>query len=135
RLDPAGLLHPRRCRYSRKRILMPGPQRYWRYLLMLLVFSYVLVLVAWLIFWVYSKLHPRWLAGLLSRDGLLILVELGLFPDVDLILRRSGKHVIQLPFVFHGRTPALGKSIDRLFLFRSRDRYDLKTRLRKQGFF
>src|SRR5215467_12217258 len=24
----AGLLHPRRCRYSRMRILMPGPHRY-----------------------------------------------------------------------------------------------------------
>ena len=86
-----------------------------------------------MIFWRY--LHPRWLAGLLSRDGLLIPVELGLFPDVDLILRRSGKHVEQLFVERHGRTPALGKSIDGLFLFRSRDRYDLKTRLRKQGFF
>ncbi len=34
----------------------------------------------------YWKLHPRWFAALLSRDGLLIPVELGLFPDVDLIL-------------------------------------------------
>ena len=83
----------------------------------------------------YWKLHPRWFAALLSSDGLLIPVELGLFPDVELILRRSGKHVKQLFVERHGRTPALGKSIDRLFLFRSRDRYDLKTRLRKQGFF
>src|SRR6476469_9782717 len=84
-----------------------------------------------LIFWLYRRL-PCWLAG---RDSFLIPVELGLFPDVDLILRRSGKHVKQLLVERHGRTPALGKSIDRPFLFRSRDRYDLKTRLRKQGFF
>ena len=91
--------------------------------------------MGWLIFWVYPKLHPRWLAGLLSRDGLLILVELDLFPDVDLILRRSGKHIIQLPVVFHGRTPALGKSIDRLLLLGVRDRYDLKTGPREQELF
>ena len=71
----------------------------------------------------------------MSRDGLLIPVELGLFPDVDLILRRSGKHVEQLPVVRHGRTPALGKSIDRLLLLGVRDRYDPKTRLREQGLF
>ena len=75
------------------------------------------------------------MAGLLRRDGLLILVEMLLFPDVELILRRSGKHVEQLLVERHGRTSALGKAIDRLFLFWSRDRYDLKTRLRKQGFF
>ena len=77
----------------------------------------------------------RWLAGLVSRDGLLIPVELGLFPDVDLILRRGGKHVEQLPVVLHSRTPALGKSIDRLLLLGVRDRYDLKTRLREQSLF
>ena len=71
----------------------------------------------------------------MRSDGLLILVEMLLFPDVELVLRRSGKHVEQLPVEHHGRTPALGKSIDRRFLLRSRDRYDLKTRLCKQGFF
>ena len=91
--------------------------------------------MGWLILWLYRGLHLLWLAGLLSRDGLLIPVELGLLPDVDLILPRSGKHVEQFFVERHGRTPALGKSIDRLFLFRSRDRYDLKTRLRQQGFF
>jgi hypothetical protein len=91
--------------------------------------------MGWLILWLYRGLHLLWLAGLLSRDGLLIPVELGLFPDVDFILRRSRKHVKQLLVERHGRTPALGKSIDGLFLFRSRYRYDLKTRLRKQGFF
>src|SRR6185503_17065915 len=89
----------------------------------------------WLIFWLYCRLHLLWLAALLSRDGLFILVELGLFPHVKLILRPSGKHVKQLLVERHGRTPALGKSLDRLFLLRSRHRYDLKTRLRKQGFF
>ena len=58
-----------------------------------------------------------------------------LFPDVELVLRRSGKRVEQLPVEHHGRTPALGKSVDRRFLLRRGDRYDLKTRLRKQGFF
>src|SRR5580693_6680942 len=36
-----------------------------------------------------------WVAGLLRRQGLFIGVELLLSPDVDLVLRRSGKHVIQ----------------------------------------
>ena len=58
-----------------------------------------------------------------------------MFPDVDLDLRRSGKHVIQLPVVLHGRDPALGTSTDRLLLLWGRDRYDLKTRLREQGLF
>jgi hypothetical protein len=102
---------------------------------MLLGFSYVLVLSELIDFLVVFRLHTRWFATLLSRDGLLILVELGLFPNVKLILLCSGKHVKQLLVERHGRTPALGKSIDRLFLFRSRGRYDLKTRLRKQGFF
>jgi hypothetical protein len=84
---------------------------------------------------VYWKLHPRWFAALLGGDGLLVLVEMLLFPDVEFIFRRSGKHVEQLPVVLHRRTPALGKSVDRLFLFRSRNGYYLETRLRKQGFF
>ena len=66
---------------------------------------------------------------------LFIAVELGLFPNVDLILRRSGKHVIQLPIVFHGRDPVLGKPIDRLLLLGGRHRYDPKARLRKQELF
>src|SRR6476659_5596575 len=91
-------------------------------------------LVSCLIFWWYRRL-PCWLTGLLRPDRLFIPLELGLFPDIKLILRWSGKHVKQLLVERHGRTPALGKSIDRPFLFRSRDRYDLKTRLCKQGFF
>src|ERR1700758_3063488 len=91
--------------------------------------------MGWLILWLYRGLHLLWFAGLLSCDRLLIPVELGLFPDVELILRCSGKNVEQLLVVHHGGTPALGKSLYCLFLFRSRDRYDLKTRLRKQGFF
>src|SRR5207253_9699970 len=75
------------------------------------------------------------LAGLLRRERFLIPVELRLFPDVDLILRCSGKHVILFPIVLHGRTSALGNSIDRLLLLRVSDRYDLKTRLREQGLF
>src|SRR5215475_5156826 len=105
---------------------------------MLLGFSYVLVLNRVVDLLVLSRLH-RWLAGPLSSDGILdgilVRVEVLLFPDVKLILRRSGKHVKQLPVVHHSRTPALGKSLDRLFLLRSGGRYDLKTRLRKQGFF
>src|SRR5262245_38243957 len=118
------------------RILMPGPHRYWLYLLVLVGFSYVLVLSGLVDF--LAVLH-RWLAGPLSSDGILdgilVGVEVLLFADIKLILRCSGKHVEQLPVEHHGRTPALGKSVDRLFLLRSRDRYDLKTRLRKQGFF
>src|SRR5262249_57739012 len=87
------------------------------------------------IFWLYKRLHLRWFAGLLNRDRLLILVEMSLFPNIELILRCSGKHVEQLSVVRHGGTPALGKSVDRLFLLRSRDRYELKIRFRKQGFF
>ena len=65
----------------------------------------------------------------------LYLLNWACFPDVDLILRRSGKHVEQLPIVIHGRTPAQGKSIDRLLLLGVRDRYDLKARLREQSLF
>ena len=50
----------------------------------------------------------RLLARLLRRERPLIGVELGLSPDVDPILRRSGIHVIQFPLVLHGRAPALG---------------------------
>src|SRR2546430_8398924 len=38
----------------------------------------------------------------LHRQRLLICVELGLFPDVDFVLRRSGKHVVQFPLIRHG---------------------------------
>src|SRR6266511_3545196 len=76
-----------------------------------------------------------WLAGLLRRERLFIGVELLLSPDVDLVLRRSGKHVIQLPVVMNGRTSALGKSTHCLLLLWGGDRYDLKTRLREQGLF
>src|SRR5215510_3200508 len=103
---------------------------------MLLDFSYVLILSGLVVFLAVSH---RWLAGPLSSDGILdgilVGVEVLLFADVKLILRCSGKHVEQLIVERHGRTPALGKSLDRFFLLRSRDRYDLKTRLRKQGFF
>ena len=75
------------------------------------------------------------MAGQLSCDGLLIPVELGLFPDVESVLRRGRKYVEQLLVEGDSRTPALGKSLDRRFLLRSRGRYDLKARLRKQGFF
>src|SRR4030095_3927686 len=98
-------------------------------------FFICLVLNGLVNFWLYRRLHLRWFAALLSRDGLLISVELALFPNVDLILRRSGKHVKQLLVERHGRTPALGKSLYCLLLFRSRDRYDLKTRLGKPGLF
>src|SRR6059058_1339767 len=62
------------------------------------------------------SLLARWLGSLLRRQRLLIDVELLLFPDVDLVLCRCGKHVIPFPIVFHGRDPVLGKSIDRLLL-------------------
>jgi hypothetical protein len=48
-----------------------------------------------LIFWVYWKL-PRWFAALLRREGLLILVEMLLFPDIEFILRRCGQPGQQL---------------------------------------
>src|SRR6476661_1860019 len=48
-----------------------------------------------------SLQHLLLLLSLLRRrlglERLLICVELGLFPDVDFVLRRSGKHVIQFP--------------------------------------
>src|SRR5262245_6820842 len=75
-----------------------------------------------------------WLAGLLGRDGLLIGIILLLSPHIDLILLRSGKHIIQFTIVLHSRDPVLGQPIDSLLLLGCRDRYDLKTRLRKQKF-
>ena len=72
---------------------------------------------------------------MLPRQGLFIGVELLLFPDVDLILCASRKHVEQFPVVMHGRDSALGESIDRLLLWRRRDRNDLKPGLREQGLF
>src|SRR5262249_6216200 len=39
----------------------------------------------------WLTLLARWLAGLLRRERFLVPVELGLFPDVDLILLRRGK--------------------------------------------
>src|SRR5262245_33442590 len=47
------------------------------------------------------------LAALLRRERLFIPVELGLFPDVDLILLGSRKHVIQFFVILHGRDPVL----------------------------
>ena len=76
-----------------------------------------------------------WMAGIRRRERVFIGVELLLSPDVDLVLRASGKHVIRLSVVRHGRDPALGKSTHRLLLLGGRDRYDLKTRLREQGLF
>lgn len=75
------------------------------------------------------------MAGLLRRDRPFVGVEVLLLPDVEFILRRSWKHVEQFSVVRHGRTPALSKPVYCLFLFRSRGRYDFKSRLRKQGFF
>ena len=75
------------------------------------------------------------MAGIRRRERLFIGVELGLFPDVDLVFRASGKHVIRLPVVRHGCDPALGKSSHCLLLLGRRDRYDLKTRLRELGLF
>src|SRR6201993_5213790 len=49
-----------------------------------------------------------WLASLLRHERPLIGVELLLSPDVDLILLRSGKHVIQFAVVFYSRHPVLG---------------------------
>jgi len=72
------------------------------------------------------------LASLLCRKRLLVGIELLLFSDVDFVLRRSGKNVIQFSLILHGRDPVLGKPIDRLLLLGGRDRYDLKTRLREQ---
>src|SRR2546429_9597823 len=82
----------------------------------------------------FPSLHrlSRMLAGLLRSKSMFICVEVLLFADVDLVLRRCGKHIIQLPVVFHGGDPVLGKSTDRLLLLGGRDRYDLKTRLREQ---
>ena len=62
------------------------------------------------------SLLARWLACLLGRERALIGVVLLLSSDVDLVLRRSGKHVIQLPIVFHCRDPVLGEPVDCLLL-------------------
>ena len=75
------------------------------------------------------------MAGIRRRERVFIGVELLLSPDVDLVLRASGKHVIRLSVVRHGCDSALGKSTDRLLLLWGRDGYDLKTRLREQGLF
>ena len=74
------------------------------------------------------------LASLLCRKRLLVGIELLLFSDVDFVLRRSGKNVIQFSLILHGRDPVLGKPIDRLLLLWRGNRYDLKARLHKQEF-
>ena len=76
-----------------------------------------------------------WVAGIRRRERVFIGVELGLFPDVDPVLRRSGKHVIQLPVVINGCDPAHSKLTHCLLLLWGRDRYYLKARLREQGLF
>jgi hypothetical protein len=70
------------------------------------------------------------MAGFLRRERVFVGVVLLLSPDVDLVLRSSGKYVIQLPVVMNGRDPALGKSTHRLLLFWGRNRDHLKARLR-----
>ena len=75
------------------------------------------------------------MAGIRRRERVFIGVELGLFPDVDPVLRRGGKHVIQLPVVMNGCDPAHSELTHCLLLRWDRDRYDLKTRLREQGLF
>src|SRR4029077_19486455 len=67
--------------------------------------------LGWLIFWLYRRL-PCWLVAVLPPDRLFIPLELGLFPDIKLILRCSGKHIKHLLVERHCRTPALGKSAD-----------------------
>src|SRR5581483_8886585 len=71
--------------------------------------------------------------SLLRREGLLKGVHLLLFPNIDLVFRRGGIHVIQFPFVLHGGDAVLGWSIHCLLLLESGDRYDLETRLREQN--
>src|SRR6266550_3299673 len=78
--------------------------------------------------------HASWMARLCC-ERLFIGVVLLLSPDVDLVLRASRIYVIQLTVVLHGRTSALGESAHCLLLLRSRDRDDLKARLREQGLF
>ena len=75
------------------------------------------------------------MAGNVRLERRFIPVELGLFPDVDLVFRASGKHVIRLLVVRHSRDPALGKSSHCLLLLGRCNRYDLKTRLREVGLF
>ena len=75
------------------------------------------------------------MTGLPRRERVLIGIELLLSAYVDLVLRRSGKNVIQFPFVLHCRHPVLGQTINSLLLLGSGDRYDLEARLRKQELF
>lgn len=91
RLDSAGLLQPHRYRYSRKRILTPGPHRYWRYLLTLLVFSYVLVLCALVDF---ACIETYYLAGcpaLAAASAFLYLLNCACFPTYILSFVAVGK--------------------------------------------
>src|SRR5437762_3887254 len=59
-------------------------------------------------------------------------IVLLLFSDVNLVLGRSRKHVIQFTVIFHGGDPVLSQTIDRLLLFGCRNRDHLKSRLYKQ---
>src|SRR5882724_1104610 len=101
---------------------------------MLLGFSYVLVLsglvdflsvskITLLACWPFAPRSPFYTSriGLVSRHKT--------YPSLQWETHKTASCSTSRP------TPALGKSVDRLFLFRSCYRYDLKTRLRKQGFF
>src|SRR6266545_5515300 len=78
------------------------------------------------------SLLARRLSSLLPCERALVGVKLLLSSDVDLVFRRSGKHIIQFSVVLDGRDPVLGKSTDGLLLLGGRNRYDLKARLREQ---
>ena len=77
-----------------------------------------------------------WVAGIRRRERVFIGVELRLFPDVDLVLRRQWEtHKTIFPLYFTAVTLPWAKSTHCLLLLWGRDRYDLKTRLREQGLF
>ena len=71
------------------------------------------------------------MTGLPRRERVLIGIELLLSAYVDLVLRRSGKNVIQFPIILHRRDPVLRETVDSLLLLGSRNRYDFEARLRK----
>jgi hypothetical protein len=68
-----------------------------------------------------------WGTGLLCRKRPPVRIVLLLPSDVNLVLGRSGKHIIQLPVVFHRRDPVLSQAIDRLLLFGCRNRDHLES--------
>src|SRR5439155_23250857 len=72
------------------------------------------------------------LARLLGLERLLIGVELGLIPVIDLVLLPSRKDVYQFPLVLHRRDLVYGQQTDLLLLLRGGHRFGLKTRLGKQ---